>query len=404
MKALTIVCSLLLPQVMLAQPDTLQWNNIWDHGWGTCQTVVAGTPIVVAVGPGYEICDFLSRGVRLETSPGCENQPDCAQGNAERSTAENFDPTAGTMFYTIAVLQSGCVSLFLDFALTAVNCEVIDPAAGFPRSYCRQIHPYSGVLLLGPFMNPQDHPVVTVTPGCMTNTNCNSSCQVPSGVAVGFNNDRSYGHYYGFHWQDQEEFPTYGCYCITLQGILPVEMGQFSAVSEGDGIRLTWNTLAESELDRFEVRRNNRLIAVEPATNNPAGHAYAWLDRNVDIGTVYRYELVIVEEDGTSRTAATIEAAARGWAANPDGHTLLSCYPNPFNPTAEIGYEMPTAGHVTLRVYDVHGRLITILANERVESGHHRVTFNGDGLPSGLYFCSLETEQGLFTRKMVLLK
>jgi hypothetical protein len=89
--------------------------------------------------------------------------------------------------------------------------------------------------------------------------------------------------------------------------------------------------------------------------------------------------------------------------------TVLANFPNPFNPKTTIAYELPEAGHVALRVYDVAGRLVRVLDDAEREAGPHSVAWDGTddagvGVGSGVYFCRLETPYGVETRSMVLLK
>ncbi len=79
-------------------------------------------------------------------------------------------------------------------------------------------------------------------------------------------------------------------------------------------------------------------------------------------------------------------------------------YPNPFNPTTKIRYEIPKSTNIKLTVYDITGKEISILANQKVSSGSYEVEFNGENLPSGVYFYKLETNDFIQTNKMILLK
>lgn len=83
--------------------------------------------------------------------------------------------------------------------------------------------------------------------------------------------------------------------------------------------------------------------------------------------------------------------------------------PNPFNPATRIRFALSGSGRVSLRVYDVRGRLVTTLADRHFPYGTYDVTWNGTnarGRPvaSGVYFCRLETVRKQFTKKMVLLR
>ncbi len=89
---------------------------------------------------------------------------------------------------------------------------------------------------------------------------------------------------------------------------------------------------------------------------------------------------------------------------------LARAYPNPFNPTTMIEYSVAASCRVTLRVYDLAGRVVRTLVDEPVEAGEYAVvwegtTDSGKRAGSGVYFLKMETEQGFCgTRKLVLLK
>lgn len=82
----------------------------------------------------------------------------------------------------------------------------------------------------------------------------------------------------------------------------------------------------------------------------------------------------------------------------------LSSNPNPFNPSTTISFSLPEAGMVRLSVYDVVGREVAQLVNERKEAGRHSVTFNGNSLGSGMYFCRLEAGKNVVVSKILLMK
>ncbi len=78
--------------------------------------------------------------------------------------------------------------------------------------------------------------------------------------------------------------------------------------------------------------------------------------------------------------------------------------PNPFNPRTQISFELGTAQHVGLKVYDVSGKLVRTLADHNLGSGPHTLTFDGERQASGLYYYVLKTDTGRQVRKMTLLK
>jgi hypothetical protein len=88
----------------------------------------------------------------------------------------------------------------------------------------------------------------------------------------------------------------------------------------------------------------------------------------------------------------------------PSNFILSQNYPNPFNPTTIISYQLPMNSIVTLKIYDVLGRGIETLVNNRQSAGSHSVTFNASSLSSGVYFYKLEAGNFIQTKKLVVIK
>lgn len=79
-------------------------------------------------------------------------------------------------------------------------------------------------------------------------------------------------------------------------------------------------------------------------------------------------------------------------------------FPNPFNPSTVIKYQIPTLATVSLKIYDVIGNEIAILVNEEKDAGSYEVEFNAQNLSSGIYFYQLVINEFVNTKKMVLIK
>lgn len=88
----------------------------------------------------------------------------------------------------------------------------------------------------------------------------------------------------------------------------------------------------------------------------------------------------------------------------PEKITLYQNYPNPFNPVTSIRFSLPESGQVLLRVYDMLGRLVHTVVDDRLEAGTHTVRFDGSRISSGLYFYRLTGNGHTLTRRMILIK
>jgi hypothetical protein len=88
----------------------------------------------------------------------------------------------------------------------------------------------------------------------------------------------------------------------------------------------------------------------------------------------------------------------------PSIYTLEQNYPNPFNPSTTVKFELPKTSMVRLNVYDMLGREVSVLVNERREAGVHEVKFDGSNLASGAYLYRLQAGDFLQTKRLLLLK
>lgn len=89
----------------------------------------------------------------------------------------------------------------------------------------------------------------------------------------------------------------------------------------------------------------------------------------------------------------------------PLGYTLDQNYPNPFNPSTTIGFTLAKSDQISLKVYDLMGRVVATLMNNEVRpAGYNTVVFNAFNLSSGVYFYTLSTQKVTLTQKMSLIK
>lgn len=79
-------------------------------------------------------------------------------------------------------------------------------------------------------------------------------------------------------------------------------------------------------------------------------------------------------------------------------------FPNPFNPTTTIQFALPKRSEVSLRLFDILGRVVATLVDEELQPGEYKVVFEPVGLPSGMYFYRIQTEGFVKTMKLMLLK
>ena len=98
--------------------------------------------------------------------------------------------------------------------------------------------------------------------------------------------------------------------------------------------------------------------------------------------------------DEITRTGTTV----------PKSFWLGNNYPNPFNPSTKIRFGLPNASMTSITVYDVLGRIVSRLLNERLSAGEYTIEWNASEMPSGVYFYRLETENFTAAKKLILIK
>lgn len=160
----------------------------------------------------------------------------------------------------------------------------------------------------------------------------------------------------------------------------------------------TWNTVKyyngdllswkQEVLDITEYANSSTNMRIRfSLISNRAGVADGWYIDDIKI-TNYQNLVVSTGEEGKI----------------PVKYFLDQNYPNPFNPKTKIKFGLPKAAFVTLKVYDITGKVLKILLNSVKTAGSHEVIFEGNDLSSGVYFYSLETENFKDVKKMILIK
>ena len=85
-------------------------------------------------------------------------------------------------------------------------------------------------------------------------------------------------------------------------------------------------------------------------------------------------------------------------------YKLNQNYPNPFNPSTKISFNIPKDGFVEMRIYDISGREVATLINQRLSAGAFETNFNAQNISSGIYFIRLKADNFIDTKKMIVMK
>ena len=200
----------------------------------------------------------------------------------------------------------------------------------------------------------------------------------------------------------------------TGAGPLPVELTKFSAKSEDSFVILIWQTATEVNNYGFEVQRSSvsdpplawtKIGFVPGAGNSNSPKDYSFKDQPIG-GIKFSYRLKQLDVDGNFKYYDAIKVSLNALAKA----ELMQNSPNPFNPSTSIKFYIPDISSVTIKIYDILGKEVNTLFNEKADAGYHIVYWNGkdkygQNAASGVYFYRLSTNVGFVqTKKMLLLK
>ncbi|MEZ4822803.1 MAG: T9SS type A sorting domain-containing protein [Ignavibacteria bacterium] len=129
-------------------------------------------------------------------------------------------------------------------------------------------------------------------------------------------------------------------------------------------------------------------------------HNYSFTDRNVLTGK-YNYRLKQTDYNGNYEYHNLTSEINVG---TPNSFSLKHNYPNPFNPSTKIDFDIAVDGNIKLTIYNTSGMEIATLVNEFRTSGYHSVTFDARNISSGIYYYKLESNGVSKVMKMTLLK
>jgi hypothetical protein len=160
-------------------------------------------------------------------------------------------------------------------------------------------------------------------------------------------------------------------------------------------VRLSTDTVLCSSFDPTDGVRTRGVIAVSVALSSRAVHV-VWEANQAPSPSTFRVFY---------RRGRLVDTEVKEDLTTPPPFAQLrQNYPNPFNPSTTIGFRILVSGFTTLNVYDVLGREVAALVNERKMAGDHVVEWRTGGLPSGVYYYRLVAGSTVETRKAILIR
>lgn len=194
------------------------------------------------------------------------------------------------------------------------------------------------------------------------------------------------------------EYPAAALYTTQVTGLSKIQMGQ------------TMKVLVQVLADTFKIKV---WTGPFPPTSwdleYVSGENMGPVWPGIQIGGWWLDGSVVIFDDFMVVTYEQVTAIDPINNQQPDGYWLSQNYPNPFNPTTTIDFNMPSSQEVKLVLYDLNGREVRTLLNEKQGAGLHSVVWDsrddaGNTMPSGVYFYQLTAGSYSTTKKLMLIK
>lgn len=198
--------------------------------------------------------------------------------------------------------------------------------------------------------------------------------------------------------------------------VVVVSPGGGETFAPTDTIAIRWVATDNETVDSVSIfySENGGTSYTLLAGGEPNDSLYQWIEPSLESDSclvrIVAYDPSLLTGEDTSDSLFTIKTVTDVEGGTPRyTYELQQNYPNPFNPTTSISFSIGSTTHVSLKIYDVAGRLVRVLFDEGREAGRYSEIWNGldargNAAASGVYFYRLETREFVETRKMVLLR
>lgn len=204
---------------------------------------------------------------------------------------------------------------------------------------------------------------------------------------------------------------------------LPVTLSHFSATMTAQNyVQLVWISQTETNLLGYNVFRNDspelssavKISNMIEGTNTSTPQTYVYIDMDLNQDGTYYYWLQNVDLDGTSLyhgpVSVVFNTGGQGGSPGiPNATRLKNAYPNPFNPSTTISYQLKDAGRVKIDIYNTKGQILRSFEQVHTIAGNYHILWDGcDGtgkaLSSGVYIYKMTCGSYSATKKVVLQK
>jgi hypothetical protein len=191
-----------------------------------------------------------------------------------------------------------------------------------------------------------------------------------------------------------------------IEPIVPVLITYFAAEARGGVVELRWTISADEAVEGLDIHRSSiggatHSILQGRLLNISDRH---YVDDTIDANRRYEYMLVVRKPDGSRVQSPRVTVDVPAVLTR-----LLGNYPNPFNPTTTIAFDLAERDRVTVTIYDVAGAVVATVADRQFPQGRNEVTWDGRGaagqrVASGVYPYTVRVGKTTLRDKMQLLK
>ncbi len=180
-----------------------------------------------------------------------------------------------------------------------------------------------------------------------------------------------------------------------------------AASSEAHKITLTWSDVSSNTIG-FIIERKLDETGTFSTLDSVGSNNTTYVDSNLAIGSYFVYRVKgynnLVESKYSNEFGTTVTKVDGMNNLLPEKFMIYQNFPNPFNPSTNIKYQIPEASLVKVVVYDLLGRKVAMLINQYQSAGFYNISFDASKLTSGIYIYKISAGNFSDTRKMLLVK
>jgi len=182
----------------------------------------------------------------------------------------------------------------------------------------------------------------------------------------------------------------------TVTNIVENSIGNFDGIARDTLGNYYISSWATNSVHKYDKNFTNPPITIASGLNGPANLSYNAKDNIISVPNYNANNVIFIQLNSIG--VKKIEGSV------PQDYKLFQNYPNPFNPTTKIKYQITKNKLVRFQIFDILGKEIATLVDEKQSPGLYEVSWDGEKYAGGIYFYKLETDNFSDIKKMILIK